>query len=140
MHELRLRLSRSAFAIVRLPPDAPLPDGFALDRPWHSATRTRAELSLIAPTRALPAALPPEARVEEPYRAFEVAGPLDFSLVGILAELTAALADARIPVFVVSTFDTDTLFVREERVEEAWRTLRAAGHALEREEDLSESG
>jgi uncharacterized protein len=59
---------------------------------------------------------------------FAVAGPLPFSATGIVAALVAPLAEARIPVFVVATFDTDYLLVPGSRVDEASDALVRVGH------------
>ena len=64
------------------------------------------------------------------WRCLSVAGPLDFSLVGVLSGLTAALADARVPVFVLSSFDTDHLLVRAHDLDRAVAALRDAGHTV----------
>jgi hypothetical protein len=63
----------------------------------------------------------------------KVEGPLDLSLIGILASLTTALAQAGINVFAISTFDTDYLLVKEERLEKAARALREAGYGVMRD-------
>lgn len=63
-------------------------------------------------------------RIESGFAAITVVGPLDFSLVGILATLTTALAEARVPVFVLSTFDTDILLVRAVQAGVAYDALR----------------
>lgn len=67
---------------------------------------------------------------EDGWRGLRVGGSLDFALVGILSRLTGALAKARIPVFAVSTYQTDYLLVREETWAGALDALRAAGYAL----------
>ncbi|MBT2229806.1 ACT domain-containing protein [Nonomuraea sp. NEAU-A123] len=59
-----------------------------------------------------------------------MAGPLDFSLTGILASIAGPLAAANIPIFVVSTYDTDYVLVRSERADAAFATLAAAGHTV----------
>ena len=59
-----------------------------------------------------------------------MAGPLDFALVGVLADLTAPLADAGISVFVLSTFDTDHVLVRADDLGNAVTALAAAGHGV----------
>ena len=64
------------------------------------------------------------------WRCLQVAGPLDLSLVGILSRLTAALASAQVPVFALSTYDTDYLLVREEALGDAISALRTAGHEV----------
>jgi hypothetical protein len=59
-----------------------------------------------------------------------VAGPIEFSAVGVLASLVGPLAEAGVSVFAVSTFDTDYLFVRESESGRTIETLRGAGHAV----------
>lgn len=65
---------------------------------------------------------------EDGWRAFRAAGPLDFSLTGILAGIASVLAAAGIPIFAVSTYDTDYVLVKTERYEAALDALRAAGY------------
>jgi hypothetical protein len=62
------------------------------------------------------------------WRAFRVAGTLDFSLVGILAALSKTLADAGVGIFAISTFDTDYILTKAEDFDRALAALRAAGH------------
>ena len=69
-------------------------------------------------------------RIEPDWRALEVAGPLDFTMVGVMAALTAPLADVDVSVFVVSTYDTDYVLVHAAALERAIEALRAAGHAV----------
>ena len=72
---------------------------------------------------------PPEAvRVKAGWSALEILGPLDFALTGILASFAVPLAEAGIPIFAISTFDTDYLLVKTLRLEEAIEVLSAAGH------------
>lgn len=65
---------------------------------------------------------------EDGWRGFRIAGQLDFSLIGILAHITKVLAEHRIGVFVVSTFDTDYVFVKEAHYERALNVLGDAGY------------
>lgn len=65
---------------------------------------------------------------EDGWRVFRAAGPLDFSLTGILAGIASVLAAAGIPIFAVSTYDTDYVLVKTERYEAALDALRAAGY------------
>ncbi len=66
------------------------------------------------------------------WRALAVEGPLDFGLTGVLASLTAPLAEAGVPVFVLSTWSTDFLLVPGVQLEAARVALTAAGHELTR--------
>lgn len=94
--------------------------------PWFLA-RTADELSLVCEEGLVPA---DALAVEGPWSCLRVVGTLDFSLVGILAELTALLAGAGVSVFAVSTFDTDYLLVRERDREAAIAALRLGGHRV----------
>jgi hypothetical protein len=69
-------------------------------------------------------------KCERGWRCFKVEGPLDFSLVGILASLTACLANADISIFAISTYDTDYLMVRDAKFDAACLILCQEGHHL----------
>ncbi|MES2463797.1 MAG: ACT domain-containing protein [Armatimonadota bacterium] len=126
---MHLTVLPGRFAVCSLPVDAamplPVPSGIL----W-SVTKTRDELSLVcdssdAPSNAL--------AVERDWSALAVAGPLDFSLVGILAALTAPLAAAEISIFALSTFETDYILVKEKSLARAITTLEEAGHIIRKE-------
>lgn len=91
-----------------------------------AAVRTDQELSIVCDVERAPAGCPREG----PFAALRVCGTLDFALVGILAGLTRALAEAEISVFALSTYDTDILLVREDALESAVAALRDAGFAV----------
>ena len=96
--------------------------------PWLFLGKTDREISVVCPAGHAPAdAL---AR-SDGWRALRVAGELDFGLTGILAALAKTLAEAGIPIFALSTYDTDYILVREERFADAQSALRCAGHTLE---------
>jgi len=108
---LKLRETPWRLAICRFAPDAPLPAWVLhASAEFWSITRTPRELSVVCSEDDLPPSVDRE--VERDWRAFEVAGPLPFDLTGVVSGLTAPLADAGIPVFVVSTYDTDYLLVK----------------------------
>jgi len=98
------------------------------DRPFHFLSRTDHELSLVCPTEDAPEAC--DAR-EDGWRGMRVKGAMDFSLIGVLSRLSGALAVAGIPVFAISTYDTDYLFVKAADFYRAVDALRAAGCAVE---------
>ena len=89
--------------------------------------KTDEELSLVCETAVVPAHT--LAR-EDGWRAFRVCGELDFSLVGILAKLSGALADAGIGIFAVSTYNTDYILVKEVDFGHAAEALAAAGYEV----------
>lgn len=73
---------------------------------------------------------PAGAPCERGFRIFEVAGPLDFSLTGVLAAIAAPLAQVGVSIFAISTFDTDYVLVREHDLAKAVEALRGAGHRV----------
>jgi hypothetical protein len=122
---MKLSLLPGRFGICRLDPSAPLP-GWALAGAFWSLTRTADELSVVCDEAAIPAGV-----THAPgWRCLKVEGPLDFALTGVLLSLAAPLAEAGISLFVVSTYDTDYLLVREEDFSSAQRVLEEAGHRV----------
>ena len=129
MTSLDLQLLAGTYAVSRLSPDEPAPE-------WArgellALVRTPDELSIISAADSVPAAI----RSERGWRVLRVAGPLDFSLVGILATLSGALARADVALFSLSTFDTDHLLVRERDLQRALRALESEGHRVATESE-----
>jgi uncharacterized protein len=120
--ELRLFLLRGRFAICQLPAGATPPDPPPQAALW-SLTRSEGELSLVLPEEFAERRW----RVESGYRCLVVQGPIPFSAVGILAQLSSALADAAVPLFALSTFDTDYLLVPDEHLTTAIQALQGRG-------------
>ena len=127
MSNLTLLVLPDTFAICRLSPDAPMPD-WALTGSFFSIARTVDELSIVCPQSNVP----PEIQCDRDWRCLKVEGPLDLSLIGILASLTVPLARAGIGIFAVSTYDTDYVLVKEKRLEEAVLVLSQEGHHVRR--------
>ncbi len=107
-HKLTLQISEAIMAICRLPPNASLPV-WVKEKDFISLTRTPDELSIVCNEEWVPT----EVEAERNWRMIKVKGPLDFSLTGILASLISPLSDAGIPVFALSTYDTDYLLLKE---------------------------
>jgi uncharacterized protein len=124
---LELSLLPGRFAISKLVPDAHLP-AWATRGSFYSVTRTCDELSIIVEEARVPAGT----QSQSGWRVLRVHGPFVLSEVGVLASLAAPLADARVSVFVVSTFDTDYLLVTEEQLTSAIVALDRAGHSIHR--------
>ena len=69
--------------------------------------------------------------MEKDFKCMKIEGPLDFSLIGVIASLSSLLAEHQISCFVVSTFNTDYILVRKERLERAVEVFMANGHVVE---------
>jgi hypothetical protein len=122
---MQLRVLPDGYAVVRLHPGAELP-AWVDKGPFRSVTRTDNEVSVVCRDRDVPDG----ESAERGWRVLEVKGPLDFSLAGVVASLVVPLAETEIPIFVISTFETDYLLVRGHDLEAAGEALEAAGHAV----------
>ena len=139
MTRILLSILPQELSIHRLPPSRSLPQVLQ-NLPGSSGTATEGsgpelfatlhsdnELSIVCD-----AALVVEAEQSSgPWRALRVAGQLDFALTGILAGLAAPLAEAKISIFAISSFDTDYLLVKSESLNAAVTTLEQAGYQFE---------
>lgn len=106
-------------AVVRLPPGSEIPT-WAESSSLFSITATATETSLVCAGRNVPT----KQVAHKGLTAFAVQGPLDLTLVGVLAGLLAPLAEEGVSVFTISTYDTDWILVPvldAERAAEAWR-------------------
>ena len=121
---LRFWVHPERLAIARLPSEAEVPawpgGGFV------TITRTADELSVVCAQSFVPR----DVRQERERVAFGIMGVIPMTTVGLLASLCTALAAAKVPVFVISTFDTDWILVPAERFEETRAALEGLGHAV----------
>jgi hypothetical protein len=122
---LNLAVVDGTFAVCRLGADATIP-AWATAVRFFSITRTAEEQSIVCHQDAMPEGVVGE----RGWRCLRVAGTMPFSVVGVLASLTAPLAEAGISVFAVSTFDTDYLLVKDKDLTAARDTLRQRGHKV----------
>ncbi len=122
---LRFAVLPERLAIARLEPDADLPK-WAASPVFCAVTRTSEELSIVCPE----ASMPPGVTAERGWRALKIEGPLDFDEVGILLSLAAPLAEVGVSIFVISTYGTDYVLVRDDQLEVALTALAERGHTL----------
>lgn len=107
-----------SYAICRLAPESKVP-AWAFQGSFYSISKTNDELSIVVDQRFAPEGI----KKAENWKGFKIEGPLDFSITGILAALSKSLADNQIPLFCVSTFDTDYILVESQYYEKAKRVL-----------------
>ncbi len=124
---LELSLQPERFAISRLAADSPIPD-WATQGPFFSVTRTGDELSIVTELSRVPV----DVQSQSGWRVLKVHGPFILSEVGVLVALATPLAEAKISLFAVSTFDTDYLLVASETLPAAIAALERAGHTIHR--------
>jgi len=114
-----------SFAVCQLPPDAVIPQ-WALTGSPSCITRAQDELSIVCRADNVPADVTSQAG----WICLKLEGPFPFSLTGILASILDPLAAARVPIFAISTFNTDYVLIQQEFAAVALEALRLAGHEL----------
>jgi len=119
--------------VCRLASDARTP-AWALESGFFCVVHTRDELSIVCPEGACSedacaeGRIPDGVAVEPGWVALKLEGPFTFSTTGVLASFVQPLAEAQIPIFAISTFDTDYVLIKSESLEQAVAALGAAGH------------
>jgi hypothetical protein len=129
LRKLTLKILPNRLAVCRLDADAPLP-GWVDESDFSSITRTEKELTIVCDEVLVASGTTSETG----WRCIEVEGPLDFSEIGIVFSLTQPLAESGVAVFLISTFDTDYLMVKEKDLAEAIDVLTNAGHQVKAED------
>jgi len=123
---LTMTLLPERLAICQLDKDASIPPWACQGATLCSITRTPNELSIVCPERNVPA----DVTCDGGWRALSSDGPLGFTLTGLVETLAEPLAVAGISIFVISTFYTDYVMVKEKELQIAVLALRNAGHAV----------
>jgi uncharacterized protein len=122
---LTLTVLDERLSICQLDVETEIP-AWATGSSFFSVTRTEDELSVVCPEKDVPGGV----FSERGWCALKLEGPLDLSMVGVLASVAAPLAEAGASIFAVSTFDTDYVLVREGQLDLVVDTLRENGHRV----------
>jgi uncharacterized protein len=121
MKKLVISLLPESYGVYRLRSGTVVENSLDTGSGFFSVTRTADETSVVCREELIPAGY----LQERGFRLFKVEGPLDFSLTGILSSLLTPLAAAGIAVFTISTYDTDYLMVKGDKLEEAASALKS---------------
>lgn len=98
-----------------------------LESDFYFIAKTDEEVSLVCKTEDTPINT---VERDDGWRGFRIQGVLDFSLIGILSKLSGILAEHKIGIFAVSTYNTDYILVKEENFERALNVLAAEGYTV----------
>ena len=123
-HRLTLQLLPQEFAVCRLERDAAVPQWAT--RGFFCVTRTLDELSIVCESKYVPS----NVKSEKGWRCFKLEGPFPFEMTGVLESVLGPLAEAKVSIFAVSTYDTDYVMVKARALAKAVKALRAAGHSV----------
>src|SRR5688572_27518378 len=114
MQKMELSVLPGMYSIHQLSSDANLPEEI-FSAPFSSVTRTAEEISVVVPS-TIPVPIMSH-KVECGWRILKINAVLDFSLLGILAKISLVLANAKISIFVLSTYNTDYIFIKDESLD-----------------------
>jgi len=123
--KLKLTVLEDLFSVHRFPPDRDIPKQI-YESQFYSISKTASELSIVCSSSIL---LDSE-RSETDWSCIKVQGPLNFSLTGILADISDVLAKAKVSIFAISTFDTDYILVKSEKLSVANEALQKDGYTF----------
>ncbi|KTF18076.1 ACT domain-containing protein [Pseudoalteromonas sp. H105] len=128
MSKQTLQLHSTVFTIHSLDVDSPIPNDLFKQHIFF-ISKTHDELSIVCPSSFNIDSLD----AEHNWLALEVVGPLGFSLTGIMANISGVLASASISIFALSTYDTDYVLVKKQRIDDAIKTLKKDGYTVLKE-------
>jgi uncharacterized protein len=123
--KLNLSLLKDTFAICSLDKNVSIPP-WATQGCFFSITHTANELSIVCNEQYVPQ----EVVCDKQWKCLKVEGPLDFSLIGIIANISTALAKEEISIFTISTYDTDYILVKSYLMDKAIAALTKIGHFI----------
>lgn len=118
-----LMILDGTYAIHRFAPGTSIPKA-VYSSPFFAVTATAEELSIVA----LDGLLAKSEKSDGGWSAIKVNGPLKLNQVGVMAGLSAALAQASVSLFAISTYDTDYILVKVTALEKAKDALEASGY------------
>jgi len=126
--KLKLKVLSEKFCISRLNRLEPIPN-WTLDANWYSITKTDEELSIVCEEKYVPEHI----LKETDWKCFKIEGPLDFALIGILSKLSTLLADSGISIFAISTYDTDYILVKSDKLAKSIKVFESNGISIIKE-------
>ena len=115
---LTMKLLKEKYGVCRLSKDELIPE-WVKGSDFYSITKTYDELSIVCSEDCIPSNI----KCENDWRILKVEGPLDFSLIGILSSISSILAQNKISIFAVSTYDTDYILVKNNDLDKAIESL-----------------
>ena len=123
---------RNVMELERLPYDLSVcklkdPDSIDLAGEFFFLGKTDEEISLVCRTEDVPDNTTDR---DDGWKGFRICGCLDFSLIGILSGISGILAENKIGIFAVSTYNTDYILVKKENFGKAADVLSQAGYSL----------
>lgn len=127
--KLTLNTLPGRYSITQFPRSAALPVWATAPEnrdEFYSISYSSEEISVVSTADKVPKG----AKSERDWAVLKVDGDLDFSLTGILSDIAGALAERKIPIFAISTFNTDYILVPYQDLADSQSALRSRGHTI----------
>jgi hypothetical protein len=124
--QLNLIILKDTYAIYKFKGDSDITD-LINDSDFYSVTKTQDELSVVSKQLD---SVSDMLEINKDWRIFKLSGPLDFSLIGIIAEVSRIFKENKIPIFTISTYETDYILVKSRDLNRAIDSLKANGHEI----------
>lgn len=124
---LDFTLLKDLYSIYRLKKDSAIPD-WTYESEFYSLTRTKDELSIVC--KQVANTMDDKIKIDSHWRILKINGPLDLSMIGIIAEISNLLKENKIPIFTISTYDTDYILVKNQNIDKVLTVLKNNGHKI----------
>jgi len=125
---MKIRVLKDEFTVYQYEKDD-FPGAYLYDHPFISITSTGDEISVVTAGNNLKG----YKKAEEGWRALKIDEILDFGAVGVIRDISGILADLNTSIFVISTFNTDYIMVKKDRLESSTGALKERGYSIEYE-------
>jgi hypothetical protein len=126
-YHLNIEILESTYCVCKGLPTVLIQD-LSNKSSFFSFTKTTDEFSVVCEQHLISDYL--KVTCEKDWKILKILGPLEFTLVGILSNISSLLAEANISLFTISTYDTDYILVKEKSLLQAIHVLEKAGHTI----------
>lgn len=123
--QYKLKILKETYTICSIGKESNIPDWVNQSK-FYSITKTNDELSILCVQENIPS----NVKCEKNWKIIQIDSILDFYMVGVISELSTLLAEDNISIFVISTFNTDYICIKEDVLEKAIQILKNAGNTI----------
>jgi len=120
---MKFKVLNGLYSVCRLKKEDKIPDWINKSE-FYSITQTNNELSIVCYQENVPVSV----KSEKDWKIITIDEKLDFSLIGIISRISTLLAENKISIFVISTFDTDYILIKQENFEKTIKLLKTIGN------------
>jgi uncharacterized protein len=123
---MKLKVLKDKYAIYKFPVGSVLPERIYTSD-FYSITKTKDEISVVARQSYVNEG---DIACNKDWRIIQIEGPLDFSLVGIIADISAIFKSKKISIFTLSTYNTDYFLIKQKDLDIGIQSLIENNHKV----------